>query len=495
MSPMPETSGSPEPSANPSRATAQIVPIGAAIGLFVLLQLALWALGLEPSGRENVWWWTALSTLAAERGFFNVWTPYPPLFAILHYVLVKLFGADTGLLAQYFFEGVRSAEAVAAYDQTFATMKAVWVVFNAVFLLGQAALIYRLAQWRLSTQGSLFAAGAFVLFNLSWQSKIVIGLACDQFDYFPGFFFLLGLLLLIEGRATGSALAAGVGAMVKIYPGLLVPLAWANLGTARRALIYTAIVGAVCLAVAGPFLYVNPDIFLATYQSTGSRPGWESVWVYPNKAWPHMPTPPYMVGQFDIPIPEVVVSLGDNREFMGNIIGEDGTRLSLELLNGEREEIPKADILHIQWMRAVSVTYRVLVLVTLAVLLASAWLFREALRRREGLLRGALLSVLILLFFSKGISSYFLLWFFPFLFVLYPPLPACGMFSLFLLAGNLEFVGGPPEWPCYWVSIFLRQALLLTLAIDQVRRLRSLASGEGKMVDEPMAEDPGHRSS
>ena len=473
---MPEASGSLEPSANPSRA-ARLVPIGAAVGLFALLQLALWALGLEPSGRENVWWWTALSTLAAERGFFNVWTPYPPLFAILHYHLVKLFGADTELLAQYFFEGVRSVEAVAAYHQTFATMKTVWVVFNAVFLFGQAALIYRLAQWRLSKQESRFAAGAFVLFNLSWQSKIVIGLACDQFDYFPGFFFLLGLLFLIEGRATGSALVAGLGAMIKIYPGLLVPLAWANLGTARHALIYTAIVGAVCLTVAAPFLYVNPDLFLATYQSTGSRPGWESVWMYPNKAWPHMPTPPYMVGQFDIPVPEVAVRLRGNQELLGNVIGEDENHLSLELLNGDREEIPKADILYLRWMRAVELKYRVLMLMTLAALLASAWLFRKALRQREGLLRGTLLFVLILLFFSKGISSYFLLWFFPFLFILYPPLSACGMFSLFLLAGNLEFVGGPPEWPCYWVSIILRQALLLALAIDQVRRMRIVAKG------------------
>jgi hypothetical protein len=438
----------------------------------ILLQLALWAMGAQPGARANIWWWTALSTLAAERGFFNVWTPYPPVFAVCHYWMVKVFGADTGLLARHFFEGDHGAEAVAAYDQTFATMKLVWSVFNAAFLAGQAILIHRMARWRLSRQESLLAAGAFVLFNLSWRSQIVIGLACDQFDYLPSFLFLLGIVLLVEGRPTDSALAIGIGAMAKVYPGLLVPLAWSHLGTIRRSLRYTATVLAVCLVIAAPFLYVNPAVFLATYQSTGSRPGWESVWTFPDKAFPHMPAPQSMVGQFDTPIPEVAVFLKNGQHFSGSVMEEDDQRFVLELPDGEQAKISKMDILYVRWMRAVELKYRILMLVTLMALLALAWVFRKALQQRESLLRGAFLSVLVMLFFSKGISSYFLLWFFPFLFILYRPLAACVLFSLFLLVGNLEFVGGAPDWPCYWPSIFLRQALLLAVALDQMRRMR-----------------------
>jgi hypothetical protein len=442
------------------------------VGLFALLQLALWAMGAQPGDRANVWWWTALSTLAAERGFFNVWTPYPPVFAVFHYGLLKGFGADTRLLARYFFEGDQGAEAVAAYDQTFATMTLAWSAFNAALLAGQAILIYRMARWRLARQESLLAAGAFALFNLSWRSQIVLGLACDQFDYLPSFLFLLGIVLLAEGRPTGSALATGIGVMTKLYPGLLVPLAWSHLGEIRRSLRYTALVLAVCLAVAAPFLYVNPAVFLATYQSTGSRPGWESVWTFPDKAFPHMPAPGNMVGQFDTPIPEAAVFLRDGRNVAGSILEEDDQRLVLELPDGEQTTISKLDIRYVRWMRAVELKHRILMLVTLAALLALAWAFRKALRQREALLRAAFLSVLIMLFFSKGISSYFLLWFFPFLFILYRPLAACALFSLFLLVGNLEFVGGAPDWPYYWPSIFLRQALLLAVAADQVRRMR-----------------------
>ncbi|MDP6356037.1 MAG: hypothetical protein QF473_13080, partial [Planctomycetota bacterium] len=77
------------------------------------------AMGAIPGSQANVWWWTALSTLADRNGFFNVWTPYPPVFTIGHYVATKLFAGDTEVLARYFFEGDRSLDVVAAYDHSF----------------------------------------------------------------------------------------------------------------------------------------------------------------------------------------------------------------------------------------------------------------------------------------------------------------------------------------------------------------------------------------
>lgn len=451
----------------------------AILGLFLLVQFVLGAMGIQRGVRANIWWWTALSTLAAERGFFNVWTPYPPLFTLLHYGLVKGFGGPTDLLARYFFEGDRGPEAVAAYEVTLASMKGIWACFQAAFLAGHAALVYALARAGLRPREATLSAVAFVLFNLSWCSQIVIGVTCDQFDYIPSFFFLLGLLWLSRGRVEASALAAAAGVLTKIYPGLLIPLAWASLKTARRGALYTGVCAGACLIAVTPFLRVNPDIFMATYQWSASRPGWESVWSYDSaqperKPFPPMPVPAAMVGLFDSPVPNVVLVLDDGQSLPGREVREQAGHVTLEFWNGERIEVERRRVKAVLQPRSVERKDRMLMAATLAALLAAAWFFRRAIRCPSGLLRGALLFVLILLFFSKGVSSYFLLWFFPLLFVVYRPLAACGLFSLFLVAGNLEFVGGLKELPYYWPSIFLRQVLFAALAADQAIALYRL---------------------
>jgi hypothetical protein len=520
-----------------------LIHAGLVVALFVLLQVVLWAMGAIPGSQVNVWWWMALSTLADRNGFFNVWTPYPPVFTIFHYVGTKLFAGDTEVLARYFFEGDRSVDVVAAYDHSFVVMKRVWVVFNAVFIAAQAWLVYRLhcAIWNqgsgirdresgIRDQGSgekrdseignrntgaavaatsapripdsgfqipapLLAAGAFVLFNLTWRSQIVIGLGCDQFDYFPSFFYLLGLWLLVEDKPRGAAVITAVGALIKIYPGLLVPLAWAKEGQPKRAAIYTAIVVVLCLATAAPFLFVNADIFMTTYQWSGTRPGWESVWIYPKEpkeAFPPMPVPGTMVGLFDTRMPEVLVTTKDGHKLSARILNKDGKGLQLKFVNGAQailrhteEHGPViimdndrvffvADVINI---RHVDAKYRILMLVTLAVLLGLTWYFRRALQTKEGLIRGALLYVLVLIFFSKGISSYFILWFFPFFFILYRPLVACLMFSAFLLVGNAEFMGGE-DLPLFWLSIFVRQAMILGVMVEQGWRMKGVIRNE-----------------
>jgi len=495
-----------------------ILQAGLVVVLFALLQLVLWAIGAIPGSQANVWWWTALSTLADRNGFFNVWTPYPPVFTIGHYVATKLFVGDTETLGRYFFEGDRSADAVAVYEHSFVVMKWVWMVFNAVFIAAQAWLVYRLARAIQTTdhrpqttdQGEgeterggdrkqetdastetapstpplqdsntpapphshtptplspLLAAGAFALFNLTWRSQIVVGPGCDQFDYFPSFFYLLGLWLLVEDKPRSAAAITAFGALIKIYPGLLVPLAWAKEGQPKRAAIYTAIVVVLCLAAAAPFLFVNADIFMTTYQWSGTRPGWESVWIYPEKAFPPMPVPGAMVGLFDTPVPEVIVTLKDGRKVPGRIVDSDGRALRFEYLNGDQADIPQVAVVDITDMRHVDAKYRILMLVTIAVLLGLTWYFRRALQTKEGLIRGALLYVLVLIFFSKGFSSYFILWFFPFFFILYRPLVACLMFSAFLLVGNAEFMG--ENMSLFWPSIFVRQAMILAVMVEQ----------------------------
>jgi hypothetical protein len=310
-----------------------------------------------------------------------------------------------------------------------------------------------------------------------------IGITADQFDALPNFFFLLSLLLLIQHRHTGSALAAGVGTMLKIYPALAIPLAWAHLKTARRALIYTALAAILSLAIAAPFLWVNADIFLTTWRWTATRAGWESVWTYPEKKFPPTPSPQTMPGLFDLPFYETILVLHNGENSPGRVVEERPGSILFEFLDGQQEEIPKLRVRGIQEVGRVATKYRILMLATVAALLGLTWCFRHALQKPEALLRGAILSVIVLLFFSKGVSHYFVVWFFPLLFVVYRPAVAALLVTLFLLVGHLEFLGDPVGLPGYWPGIFLRQGLFLCVAFDQGRSLWKMERDASRLED------------
>jgi hypothetical protein len=165
-----------------------IVPEGMTIlAIFALLQGLLWVLHTSPVSRPNIEWWTAISTLASDRGFFNVWTPYPPLFPTLHYALFHAVGADPGTLAAHFFRGDPSGQTAAA--QAVSTLRVVWIVLNALLLAGQSFLIYHIARPNRPRPDALLAASAFALFHLTWPHRMSIGITADQFDALPNFFF------------------------------------------------------------------------------------------------------------------------------------------------------------------------------------------------------------------------------------------------------------------------------------------------------------------
>lgn len=438
------------------------------IAIFLLLQLILWLLGIKPADRSNIEWWTALSTFTAHNGFFNTWTPYPPIFPAFHFLLLRLLVQDTSALYQYFFENNPTAAEPAAH--AIQTMQWAWFAFNTLFLIAQAAIIYILAKKHHAREKAVLAPVAFIIFHLSWRSHMTLGPWSDQFDAIPGFFFLIALLLLLKGWDAGSAFAAALGIMTKVFPGLAIPLAWAHLKNFRRAFIYTAIVISICLLIAAPFLYVNAEYFITTYKWLGCRVGYESVWTYPRRPDPYMPVPKLFKGTFDLPFYDAILKTPAGNVPV-RIIQENAPNMLIEFLDGERRQVPTALVARFQHIKPPSIKQRILQWTTIILLLLFTWRFRSALRTSDGLMRGALLFILVLLFFSMGVSHYYVLWFFPLLFIIYPPWLASTLVFIFLLVGNVEFIGATPELPGYWPSIFLRQALFLGLVIAQVRAL------------------------
>ena len=111
---------------------------------------------------------------------------------------------------------------------------------------------------------------------------------------------MLGLDLLLTARRwgwIGSAVAAGLGFLVKLTPILLVPIAvrwlgarlsveaarreWFNPkspGNLLRPALYAALFSVVVVAVGFPLARFNPTLALSSFRVNSIRPPWQSLW-------------------------------------------------------------------------------------------------------------------------------------------------------------------------------------------------------------------------
>ncbi|MCS7260291.1 MAG: hypothetical protein NZ765_05870 [Anaerolineae bacterium] len=106
------------------------------------------------------------------------------------------------------------------------------------------------------------------------------------FDAVALFFLLLALYLVLRGQLVRSAVATGVGFMVKLIPLLFLPVAvrqlWHLAGERRAGLrdgvLYLVGVALAVLVLAAPFLLIQPAWLLAMLRSVFGRSSWETVW-------------------------------------------------------------------------------------------------------------------------------------------------------------------------------------------------------------------------
>jgi hypothetical protein len=350
---------------------------------FAATQLVLYLLVTPNRSFGNVQWYYAMGEQMRASGLFAVWTPYPPLFSL------SLYGGITLL-------------------RSWSTFLHGWQVLNVALVLAIAGVIHRILA-RSAPRDALPAATGFVLVNAITSSAIAIGYYMDQYDYLPILLMMVSVAALESDRPLRSAFWCALGAMAKIFPAVVMPVAILTVDR-RWRMQYAVVFAVVALILTLPWLIVAPSNLRSFLRVTVAHEGWETIWTFPHIQFPPTPAPP---GYFLVPF--------------------DGSGAPAFLL---------------PWLTVITV---------IAMVAYLAWWRRQPAKDAPA---AVLALLLILLIFSKSISSYYPLWLFPLIFVVYRPVQACAICLVFLLVGNIEHV---PQRGAYWMAIWSRHMLLVGL--------------------------------
>jgi len=371
--------------------------------IFIFLQKMLGAFARADHTYGNVRWYFDVGAVMHEKGFFNVWTPYPPVFPGLLYLL-------------------------SAFQKEVAGFINLWKILNLMGLALIAHLVFRVLE-REGMGRALPAALGFALISATWASRLTMGLYMDQFDYLPILIMLASLYLLMKNRFTLSAVFCAIGFMTKMFPGAVLLIALFTLDRKRR-IAYAATFAVVCAAILVPYLTRGTEPLVSWYNFSASRDGWETIWHYPAVKFPPIPNPGLLVEPF------------------------------------------RSDARPYAWLTWIS---------ALSMLGYMVWQRKGRPRGGASLPQQALCLLLLLLIFSKGVSSYFVFWIFPLLFICYRPLLAFIICCIFILVANIEFFVDT-----HWLSIWMRHSLFIGLLLGQIIaqcRARGSIRGPEELID------------
>ncbi|MEE8391457.1 MAG: glycosyltransferase 87 family protein [Anaerolineae bacterium] len=224
------------------------------VALFVALRLMVMATfppdNLTLYGDYIYYYELAATSDQGYLPFIHYWSEYPPVFPFLSvgvYQLTHLFGGG--------------------YHVYVYLMGGLMLAVNT----GNLVLFLRLAQ-RLR--------GAESVERLGWiYSTLFVPLMYTwwNFDALTLFFLLLALELLLSGHEHWSAVAMGVGALVKLVPLLLFP-AVVRTRPWRRWFVYGVVVAAVIGAVTLPLLLAGGQMAWVSFLSPTGWSSWQTVW-------------------------------------------------------------------------------------------------------------------------------------------------------------------------------------------------------------------------
>jgi hypothetical protein len=179
--------------------------------------------------------------------YIHYWVEYPPLFPFLSVALY--------LLTPHY----------AAYAAGLA-------LIQLAFEAGSLVLVYRLARRASGEAQAERAAWAYALLFAPvaawWLS----------FDPSATFFLLFAVERWLAGRRVQSALALGVGGLVKWFPLLFLPVAVRFRRNWREAVIYTAVTLGLVALVLGLLAALSPVYTLASLRTLANRASWQTVW-------------------------------------------------------------------------------------------------------------------------------------------------------------------------------------------------------------------------
>lgn len=323
------------------------------------------------------------------------------------------------------------------------------LILGTVFVLfevGNFVLIYRLAN-------KLFQSSATVT-RVLWFYVGLFPPVYAMLGFFDGvalFFILLALDLMLSDRRMGSAVAIGVGFMVKIVPMLMLPVALRRLWyqyrhdnrEARIEMgIYGVVLGLTVMAILAPFIILpaldddGTQWWTISFQSMLGRSSWETVW-----------------------------AVGEGYYGFGKVEGERlDSDVSLSDFAIDSELPEKAQEFREQLF------FVIRFLATLAVIGGYAYLFTRPINYKQprNLIAFGGITVVLFLLYSKGYSPQFLVYLLPFIVLLMPT--GRGLVYALILTG-LNIL----EQPVYFVM--LPEATWLLVFIVFARFLTFVAVG------------------
>ena len=227
------------------------------LALFVTLRLAV-LITLDPFSETayygdfyNFYRLAEVTQLTGRLPFLGYWMEYPPLLVWLNLGLHQLIVVWRGMPPHTYYYTL-SLLALAAD-------------------CGNLALIRRIGSHLYGAERGIDLAWVYALLGvplvfISWNLDAITTLLM-----------LLGLWALLQGHEVRSALAVAGGVLVKVMPGLFVPVVW-RFRPPRRAVIYTGITGALVVLAYLPFLILSPDYTLASMRSQLSKSSWQTIW-------------------------------------------------------------------------------------------------------------------------------------------------------------------------------------------------------------------------
>jgi hypothetical protein len=210
-------------------------------------------------------WLSQVTSLAATRGIWNIWTPYPQ----------GTQAAIVGLQALAGGLGARVASDVwTAY--TFFRLG-----FEAVFLVVPAIL----SVWLVAAAGRPFGRSTVTIaaLTLALSFGIIYYGAATVYvtDLLPVALTIAGVLAVLRGRLVLAGVAIGLGGALKLFP-LVLLLPMLVLFPPKGALRVCGTAVAVVVLIFLPFAVFNPSMFASPFNWQSSRPPWETWFAFVN---------------------------------------------------------------------------------------------------------------------------------------------------------------------------------------------------------------------
>ncbi|MFB0514584.1 MAG: ArnT family glycosyltransferase, partial [Candidatus Bathyarchaeia archaeon] len=231
-----------------------------------------------------------LQILRAEehRKFLRIWLSYIVILALLYMVLPVVYERDW----LEFFEPVQNGylpyidfhvgyppigfltflPLVFLSNFNLTIFSALMRTINAFFLIMAVLLIY-LIVYKVRNKRDAIISALIVMVSFS-----TISYNRHSNDSIALFFALLAVYFMLDRKICSAGLAIGLGAMVKIIPGLLVIPAFKRFKGTRERVLLLGSAYMVILLLNLPFVIINPFMWLGTYLYNGARGPWETIW-------------------------------------------------------------------------------------------------------------------------------------------------------------------------------------------------------------------------